>query len=289
MKTSKLLIATVLNFVITVVELAGGLLAGSLALVADALHNFADGTALLISYAAWAISKKGKTVRKTYGYRRAQILAAVINSGFLVGISVFLIKEAVRRLAHPTLVKENIVIGVAAVGLAANLLAIIFLKSESRKGLNFRAAFLHLLSDAVSTAAVVAGGILMALYRIYWVDPLLTLLINVYILGECVRIINQAVHIIMQGAPPHLDVDEIVQRIRTIKEIEDVHHVHVWSLDEERIYFEAHVNVQDMPVSRTNGIYERIEKELLDSFGIGHVTIQFEYRCCEGEGVIPAG
>lgn len=284
-KGIKLFFVIALNFIITIAQIVGGIVSGSLSLISDALHNFSDGISIIISYLAIKISRKDKDTRRTFGYKRATILAALINSSLLIIISVFLFKEAYTRFVSPQAINGALVIWVALIGLIANVIGVLLLRENSKGDMNLKSTYLHLLSDTLSSVGVIIGGILIYYFDIYWVDPLLTVLIALYILRESYEIIKKAIQILMQGVPENLDVEAIVKDIQKIDDIENVHHVHVWSLDESNINFEAHVNIKDMLVSETNKILSKIEHELL-RYEINHVTIQFEYKCCNDVDII---
>lgn len=280
------LITVILNLAITVAEIIGGLYAGSLSLVSDALHNLSDAVSIIISYVAIRISRKDNDKKRTYGYKRSGILAAVINSSVLIVISVFLFKEAYVKLINPTPINGIIVIWVALIGLIANTIGAFLLNAGSHEDMNVKSAYLHLFSDALSSLGVIVGGILIYFYKIYWIDTVLTILIGLYVLKESFEIIKDAVNILMQGAPENIELNEVVNLIQNIDGVENVHHIHIWSLDENNINFEAHVNVKDMLVSETKDIYEKIEEELHEHFEINHVTIQFEFDSCTGVGIV---
>lgn len=282
---TKLIFIVLLNFIITAAEVVGGLYAGSLSLISDALHNFSDGISFIISYLAIKIADKTKDEKKTFGYKRATILAALVNSSVLIVISIYLFKEAYFKFIDPQKINGEIVIWVAFIGLVANIIGVMLLQNGSKKDMNLKSSYLHLLSDALSSVAVVIGGVLIYYFKIYWIDPVLTILIGLFVMKESLEIVKKAVHILMQGTPEDIDIEEIVEAIQRIENVGRVHHVHAWSLDESNINFEAHINVKDMLVSDTKKILEEIKHELLD-FGINHVTIQFEYDSCDGVDII---
>lgn len=284
-KGANLAIVVLLNFIITVTEIVGGVFAGSLSLISDSLHNFSDGISIIISYLAIKIASKENDIKRTFGYKRATILAALINSSVLIVISVFLLKEAYDKFVIPQPINGSLVIWVALIGLIANITGVLLLQKGAKGSMNIRSSYLHLLSDALSSIGVVIGGILIFYFNIYWIDPLLTVLIALYVFKESYEIIKSAIQILMQGAPENLDVETLVKELEKIEAVENVHHVHVWSLDENNVNFEAHVNVKDMLVSETTKILERIEF-VLSNYSINHVTVQFEYQSCEGVDVI---
>lgn len=280
------IMAVILNFGITAAEIIGGIYSGSLSLISDAVHNLSDAVAIIISYAAIKISKRENDEKKTFGYKRSGILAAVINSSVLIIISVFLFKEAYTKFVNPTPINGFIVIWVALIGIVANALGAYLLHAGSDEDINVKAAYLHLFSDALSSLGVVIGGVLIYFYKIYWVDSILTVLIGLYVLKESFEILKDAVNILMQGVPENIEIEKVAEVIKSIDGINDVHHVHLWSLDEKNINFEAHVNVRDMLVSETKEINEKIEEELHEYFEITHVTIQLECNSCSGVGII---
>lgn len=284
-KGRNLIIAVLLNFTITAAELIGGIISGSLSLISDSVHNFSDGVSIIITYMAIKISGKDNDIKRTFGYKRATILAALINSSVLFIISLFLLKEAYIKFIEPQTINGGVVIWVALLGLLANSAGVFLLHKGARGDMNLRSSYLHLLSDALSSTGVVAGGILIYFYNIYWIDPLLTVFIGLYVMKESYEIIRKSLHLLMEGVPENLDVRSIAEKLQEMETVENVHHVHVWGLDEDSINFEAHVNIKDMLVSETKPLLEKIKHEL-HHHGINHVTIQFEYECCKGVELI---
>ena len=279
--STRLFITVVLNFVITIVEIIGGVISGSLSLISDALHNFSDGIAVIISYIAIRLNKKPKDIQFTFGYKRAEIIAAVFNASVLIGISLYLFFEAYNRFVDPKEVEGGTMIIVASIGLAANIAGTLLLRSGAKGNMNIRSAYLHLFSDAVSSLGVIIGGIFIFYYEVYWIDPVLTVLISLYIIKESWVIVKEAIHILMMGAPEKISIQKIEDVFNKIDGIESIHHVHIWQVNEKNIYFEAHVKVEDMMVSNTEVLLEKVEKLLHDDFDIGHVTLQFECDRCE--------
>ena len=277
-----LLAAVVLNFTITAVEIVGGLLSNSLALLSDAIHNLGDGLAVLLAYIAHRVSKRDSNVRKTFGYKRVEILAAFVNSVILAAICLFLIYEAVERFRNPAPIKGLIMFSVAGVGLVANLVAVVLLQKDSRKNINIRAAYLHLLGDTLSSIVVIIGGILIWKFNIYWLDPLITVLISLYILRETYLLLKDSFNILMQSSPRDLDLDKIKSEIEKIEGIRNIHHIHAWSLNDRQIHFEGHVDLEeDMPVSKTDTLRNRISRLLQDEYHVEHITLQMEFGCCD--------
>lgn len=272
----RLVVSIVLNLAITVAEVIGGLVSGSLALLSDAMHNLNDTASLGISYATRRLGKKPADPRRTYGYKRAEILGAFVNLVVLVVIGLFLIKEAVERYLHPREVNAPIMLSVAVVGLIANVVTAVLLHREAKSSLNIRSAFLHIVSDAVSSVAVIAGGVAILTLGVHWVDPLLTLLIAGYIIAQSVGLLREAGHILMEGTPAHLDIAAIERELRDIDEVVDVHHTHVWSLDEHAVCLDTHVVVDHADIPGIEAIKRTAKTVLAEVFGIRHSTLEFE-------------
>lgn len=277
-----LLTATVLNLAITIAEVIGGILSNSLALLSDALHNLSDTIAVFIAYIANKAGHKNANKRKTFGYKRIEILAALLNGAILVGISVYLFFEAYKRFINPQEIKGGLMLIVAVIGLLANLIAVLILKGDSKHNINVKAAYLHLLGDTMSSIAVIVGGVLIYFYNIYWIDPLVTVLVGIYIIKESWKIIRETVDILMQSTPSGLDIDSLKKQIEAIPEVNNIHHIHAWNLTDKESHFEGHVDVvKDLTISQTNVILQKIEKMLQREYDIDHVTLQFEYGCCD--------
>lgn len=271
----RFLAVTILNATITVVEIIGGVVSDSLALLSDAFHNLGDSLSIVMGYAAQVISGRPENSRRTFGYRRAEILSAFLNALFLIIMSIFLIVEAVQRLKHPSHINGKVMLIVAVIGLIANLLSAILLHEGSHDSLNVKATYLHVLSDSLSSVAVIIGAIILMYVNVPWLDPVLTIAVAVYIAFEAWPIIKKAIEILMQSAP-QLDYDAIQKDILAVKGVEGVHHLHAWSMDEHRVVFSAHINCQDMKISECEHIYHEIEQLLTNKYHISHVTLQAE-------------
>jgi cobalt-zinc-cadmium efflux system protein len=273
-----------LNATITVAELVGGLLSGSLALLSDATHNLSDTVAIALSYFANRISRKPKDARKTFGYKRAEILAAFVNSSVLLVISLFLIVEAVKRFRNPETIDGVLMITVAVMGLLANLMSVFLLHRDSHDNLNIRASYLHLISDTVSSIGVIAGGIIINVWGIFWVDPLVTILIALYIISKAWVVVIKTVDILMQSAAD-LDYEVIKKDIEKMTGVKNIHHVHSWMSNENTIYFEAHIDMVDMQLCEAENIYDQIEHYLKEEHGVSHVTLQAEVNKCQDKAI----
>lgn len=284
---NRLLAAVVLNFTITIAEIIGGIISNSLALLSDAIHNLGDGLAVLLAYIAHRVSKKESNRRKTFGYKRIEILAAFVNSIVLVAICVFLIWEAVQRFQNPAPIKGLVMFSVASVGLLANLIAVVLLRSDSKENINIRAAYVHLMGDTLSSVVVIIGGILIWRFEIFWIDPLITILISLYILKETYLLLRDSFNILMQSSPGELNLDDIKSEVEKLEGVNNIHHVHAWSLNDKQVHFEGHIDLnEDMEVSKTDALKNRIRTLLHNKFNIDHTTIEVEYGCCHDDELI---
>ena len=284
-KGKNLLITIALKLLLTITEGLGGWFSGSLSLLSDALHNLNDVLSIVISWFAVKMAEKEHDKKNTFGYRRATIIAAVINATLLIIMSLFLFREAYFKFLQPEKINALLVIVIAAIGIILNAVAVYLLHKNSGDDLNMRAVYLHFLSDALSSVGVMVGGMVIYYFEAYWIDPLLTVLIGLYILKESYEIVKESTNILMQGTPKTVDIDEIAEELEKLDEIKNIHHVHIWALDEHTLFFEAHVNLQnDILVSELSAVYEKLEQLLKGRFGVTHLTIQFEYNCCEDAG-----
>jgi cobalt-zinc-cadmium efflux system protein len=272
----RLVVAIGLNLLLTVVEAVAGVLAGSLALVADALHNFSDCGSLIIALVARRIGRMPSDDRRTFGYRRAEIVGALINLTVLVVIGLYLVYEAVVRLFQPQEIDGWIVVIVSAVALAIDVATAALLYAVSRGNLNLRAAYLHNLGDALSSVGVILAGAAVLLFGAYWVDPVVTLLIAGFILWQSVAMMRRSIHILMQGAPADVDANELTAALQSIPGVVEIHHLHLWELDEVHRALEAHVVVDEAHLARWTEIKREIKSRLDEQFGIHHSTVEFE-------------
>jgi cobalt-zinc-cadmium efflux system protein len=262
----------------------GGILSGSLALLSDAVHNLSDTIAIALSYFANKIAQKPKDARRSYGYKRAEILSAFINSSVLLSISIVLIFQAFQRLKVPESINGTLMILVAFIGLVANLVSVYLLKNDSKENLNIKSSYLHLLSDTVSSVGVLVGGVAIRLWSVLWIDPLITVLISLYIFKETWGVIRTTVDILMQSSAI-LDYEAIKRDIEKIDLVKNIHHVHTWMINEKTVYFEAHIEMEDMQLSEVECIYSKIEHFLKEHHGISHVTLQAEVDLCSNKNI----
>jgi len=279
-------ISIALNAVIFIVELAGGLLTNSLALISDSLHNLSDFFALILSYIASRVVQWKSNSEKSYGYARIEIFVAFINAMALVLIGMYVIYEGIQRFAHPEPVAGGWMLIIAVLGFVANTAATLLLKTHAHHDLNMKSAYLHLLTDAIESLAVVvvAGIIAWKDWRI--LDPLVSIAIGLFIIKSAWSIVAETVHILTEGTPRGIYLHEVAAYIQSFPGVENVHHLHIWGLSSRVRALSAHIVVQDQLISAGNTISSQLEQELEHRFGINHPTLQFESSVCEDQGVV---
>ncbi|WP_428267741.1 cation diffusion facilitator family transporter [Haliangium sp.] len=277
MSDRRLLWTIVINAGLTVVEVVVGLAAGSLALVADGVHNLGDAGALVIAYAARRIARRGADKRYTFGYRRAELIGAMINLSMLLVLGAYLVFEAVERLVSPAPMQTGWVMAAAGLALVVDLATAALLWAMGRGSLNLRAAFLHNLTDAAGSVAVLLGAGAVALWGWTAVDPLVTLLLAALILWSALSLLRKTARILMEAAPPGLSMDEVAAALSADHDVVDVHHLHAWELDEQHTALEAHVTLSDsVLMCHVAEIKVRLKALLADRYGIEHSTLEFE-------------
>lgn len=279
LKGRNLLISIVLNILITVAQAIGGIISGSLSLLSDALHNFSDVMSLLVSYIANLYAKKDASTGKTFGYKRAEIIAAFVNASSLIVIALYLIYEAIHRFLEPQEIKSGIVIWLALLGIVANGLSVLLLRKSAKVNMNMRSAYLHLFTDMTASIAVLVGGLLMKFYGWFWVDSVLTVAIAVYLLFVGYDLLKISFKVLMLFTPDDIDLEKISSAISEFPEIKNVHHMHVWQLNEQEIHLEAHAEFyKNITISQFDEVLDQVESLLFHEFGINHVNIQPEYN-----------
>ncbi len=283
MSNKKMLWVTLLNFSITLVQFIGGFLSNSLALVSDALHNLGDSSAIFIAFLAGKRSQKKADEQYTFGYKRIEILVALFNSTVLIAICIFLFYEAYERLMDPQPIKGLLMLSIAIFGLLANLISVIILNRDKEHNLNIKAAYLHLMGDTLSSVAVIIGGIAIWKFDTYWLDPLITIFVGIYIIYHTWGVVKETVDILMQATPKDINVKLIKQKVESLEEVDNIHHLHIWKLNDKQIHLEAHINLKNnIDMVKMMDIKQHIDKILLEKFKIGHITLQMGYDCCKG-------
>ena len=272
-----LLAAIGINFFLTLCQFFGGIISGSLSLIADALHNFSDAASLGIALFARKISRKPADEFKSFGYQRAEVIAALINLTLLIVVSLYLIYEAVWRIVEPQPITGWIIVLVAGVALIVDMITAIITFRMSKDSMNMKAAFLHNLSDALASVGVIFGGTLILFYQWYWIDTLVTFLIAGFVLWQGIIMLPKTIHLLMEGTPEDLSLIDIKSSLEEVASVEDVHHIHIWNLDERRIALEAHVVVSSNQLKEVESIKEKLKHVLKKKFGITHSTLEFEH------------
>ena len=282
-----LLLSIVLNIAITVSQVIGSIVSGSLALLSDALHNFTDVVSLIISYVASKFSSKNATLNKTFGYKRAEIIAAFVNSAILIIIAIILIKEAVVHFFDPQIINSDLVIWLSVLAIAGNGFSVLLLLKDRKTNMNLASAYLHLLTDMLASVAVLIGGLLMKFYGIYWIDSLLTLAIAIYLIVVGIKLFKNSFKVLMLFTPNHIQIDDIVEKINALALVKNMHHVHIWQLNEDELHLEAEIDFEkDISLSKFEEVLEEIESILLSEYGINHINIQPEFNKTDNKNII---
>ncbi|WP_034887150.1 cation diffusion facilitator family transporter [Gillisia sp. Hel_I_29] len=286
-KGKNLLISIGLNILITIAQIIGGFLSGSLSLLSDALHNLSDVISLIISYVANRLSKKDASLNKTFGFKRAEIIAAFVNAATLIIVAVLLMVEAVKRFQEPQEIASGLVIWLALLAIAGNGFSVLIIKKDSKANMNMRSAYLHLITDMMASVAVLVGGLLMKYYELYWVDSVLTFAIGVYLIVVGYDLLKSATHVLMLFTPSDIALEDIAKGICKLEEVDNVHHIHIWQLNDKEIHLEAHVDFnKDISISEFDKILSKIEEVTFHDFGITHINIQPEFGKCDTKDLI---
>jgi cobalt-zinc-cadmium efflux system protein len=269
-----------------VIEIVGGVLTNSLALISDSLHNLSDFFALILSYIASKVVRWKSNSEKSYGYARIEIFIAFINAFTLVLIGLYIIYLGFRRFAHPEPIAGGWMLAIAFIGFVVNMTATRLLKKHANHDLNIKSAYLHLLTDALESLAVVLVALLIAWRDWRWLDPLISIAIGLFIIKSAWSIVTETVHILTEGTPRGIDLEEVATFIQSFPGIQNVHHLHIWGLSSRMRALSAHIVVQDQLISEGNIICFQLEKELRDRFGINHPTFQLESTACKDQGIV---
>lgn len=273
---ARLIFAIGLNVLLTVAQVIGGLLGGSLALVADALHNLNDAAALLLALIARRVARKPADEKRTFGYRRAELIGALINLTLLILVGLYLIYEAVSRAFNPQPVQGWIVIILAGVAFLVDAFTVLLTWAMSKGSLNVRAAFVHNMADAAASIGVMVAGTVILLFDWYWADLLATVVISAYILWEGFGMMRQTIRILMDSVPEDIDLNELVATMESVEHVENVHHVHMWQLDEHHRALEAHVLIDTEQLPQIEAIKTALKELLHERYDIDHSTLEIE-------------
>ena len=275
----RLIIAIVINMLLTLAQVIGGIISGSLSLIADALHNFSDAASLLIAWVARKIGRQPADHYKTFGYKRAEVIATLINLVSLVIIGIYLIYEAVWRVFEPQVIEGWMVVIVAGIALVIDIATAILTFTMSKNSMNIKAAFLHNVSDALASVGVIIAGTLILLYQWYWSDTLITLIIAAYVLYQAFTLLPKTIHILMEGSPKNIAISDVIATMEEVTYVVNAHHIHIWQLDEHRNALEAHIVITDF--NKIDSIKSELKASLLKNYLIEHSTLEFEIKHCE--------
>ena len=278
-KGKNLVFSILLNLVITIAQIIGGIVSGSFALISDALHNFSDVLSLVFSLFANRLSQRKASLDQTFGYKRAELIAAFVNAITLIVVAFILIYEAILRFFHPEPIQSTIVIWLALLGIVVNGGSVLLIKKDSEHNLNMKSAYLHLLTDMMASVAVLVGGILMHFYGWFWVDSVMTMLIAFYLIYVSYDLIKTSTKMLMLFTPDHINITDIVREVHKIKGVSKLHHIHVWHLNDDELHLEAHLDCsEDIKMSDFNILLDEIEEVLFNEFQINHINIQPEFK-----------
>jgi len=276
-----LMIALIIVLSVMIAEVIGGFLSGSLALLSDAGHMLVDALALGLSMFALTIARRPSTPTRTYGYHRAEIMAALANGTILVLVSIYIFYEAYQRFLEPTPVQAPLMLVIAAIGLLANLAGILLLRKASRHNLNIKAAFWHIVGDTVSSVGVITGGVIIAFTGWYIVDPIIAVIIGGIILWGAARLVIESADILLEAVPRHIEVQKVIETIKNTTGVDEVHDIHIWTITSGIHALSAHLLIADQMVSQSTEIVGKVTQDLSENFSITHTTLQLECEKCE--------
>ena len=274
-------LALAIVVVIMVAEIIGGVLSNSLALLGDAGHMLVDALALGLALFAMAIARRPATPTKTYGYHRAEIMAALANGTTLVLLALWIFYEAYQRFLDPPLVQTPLMLLVATIGLVANLIGMLLLRRASHGHLNIKAAFWHIFGDTISSVGVIAAGVIISITDWYVVDPIIAVFIGCIILWGAVRIVRESADILLEAVPRHIQIDRVIETIKNVSGVEEVHDIHIWTITSGIHALSAHLLIDDQMVSQSAEIVATVNQNLGKHFNITHTTVQLECEKCE--------
>lgn len=280
LRGKKLGFAIFLNLLITLAQITGAIFANSLALLSDAFHNFSDTSSLLLSYIANRLTRKRSTKNETYGYKRAEIIAAFINSSILLVVAAILIYESIERMiVRPeTNINAMLVMSLAAFSILANGLSVLLLKKDAVSNMNIKSSYLHLFTDMLSSIAVLLGGAAIYFFDLYLIDPILSIAIALYLMIFGWKLVVQSLKVLMQFTPPGMDIEKIARDLSGFEEVRNIHHSHLWQLNDQEYMFEAHIDFEaDLSISKACQVLKRMRIYLSEKYNIHHTTFQPEY------------
>ena len=276
----RLVVSMVMNLIIPIVQIYGGIVAGSMALISDAIHNLSDFISLVINYAALIVGKRGPTQKNTFGFKRVEVLATVISVAILYGAGFYIAAEAWHRFREPQPIVGQLVIWIALLGFVGNIISALMLHAGSKVNLNMKSAFLHMLTDAFTSLGVVALGIVWLFKPWYWLDPLFSWIIVAMILYGGWGLLKDSILILMNATPHGIDLQEIQKALESIDGIKEIHDLHVWNPAAESIALAVHITVPDQMLGKVDELAQEVRLVLSQKFKIDHPTLQFESSTC---------
>ena len=276
----RLVVSMVMNLIIPIVQIYGGIIAGSMALISDALHNLSDFISLVINYAALIIGKRGPTVKHTFGFKRVEIFATLISVALLYGAGFYIAVEAWHRFQEPQPIAGQFVIWIALFGFVGNIISALMLHAGAKENLNMKSAFLHMMTDAFTSLGVVALGIVWLFKPWYWLDPLFSWIIVAMILYSGWGLLKDSILILMNATPHGIDLQEIQRTLAAIDGIKEIHDLHVWNPAAESIALAVHITVPDQMLGKVDELAQAVRLVLSQKFRIDHPTLQFESNTC---------
>jgi cobalt-zinc-cadmium efflux system protein len=285
----KLKYALIISLSIFIAEVIGGIVSNSLALLSDAGHVLTDMLALGLSWFGVRQAARPADRRMTFGYHRIGVVIAIVNAVLIFIIAGVILFEAYQRFLDPPDVNFVIMLPVAVVGLIANVLAVVWLRSGGKININVRSAFWHSMGDALASVGVIIGGILIALTGMMWLDVLISILISLIILVAAVKILKEGLHILVEASPRDIDIDSMIQAIVSVPGVKGVHDLHVWSISSNWRAMNAHILIEEQSTGEAEEIRYSIEKILRDDYRVEHTTLQMESRSCGAEDVFCRG
>ncbi len=276
----RLVVSMIMNLIIPAVQIYGGIISGSMALISDALHNLSDFISLVINYAALAIGRRGPTDQQTFGYKRVEIFATLVSVGLLYGTGFYIAIEAWHRFRAPQPIAGQLVIWIALLGFAGNIISALMLRAGSKVNLNMKSAFLHMLSDAATSLVVAILGVVWIFKSWFWLDPVFSWLIVGMILFSGWGLLKDSILILMNATPPGIDLHDIQKSLESLEGVKEIHDLHVWNPSAESIALAVHITVPDQMLGKVDELAERVRTVLADKFKIDHPTLQFESNTC---------
>ncbi len=273
-------ITLVLVLVIMVAELVGGIISNSLALISDAGHMVTDALSLGLSLFAINLARRPATLRRTYGYHRAEILAAFSNGAILILLSAYIFYDAAQRFTSTPHVKSSLMLIIAVIGLASNLIGMYLLRRGTSKSINIKSAFWHIIGDTMSSVGVIIAAIIIQFTGYTIADPILAIVIGIVILWGAVRIVRESVDILLESVPKDIKVEDVTEAVKKVTGVEDLHEVHIWTITSGIYALSAHLKITDQTVSESSDVLTRVNDVLINDFNISHSTLQMECESC---------